>query len=50
MSEHGNLVKAKCDAFTDSLVKVNNFLLQLESKNEEPKTKQYHFLLLLFIA
>lgn len=39
MSEYGDLVKAKCDAFADRVVKLNDYLLQLESKKEEVRSK-----------
>ena len=39
MSEYGDLVKAKCDAFADWVVKLNDYLLQLESKKEEVRSK-----------
>ena len=40
MSEYGDLVKAKCDAFADRVVKLNDYLLQLESKKEEVRSKK----------
>lgn len=40
MSEYGDLVKAKCDAFADRVVKLNDYLLQLESKKEEVRSKR----------
>lgn len=39
MSEYGDLVKAKCDVFADRVVKLNDYLLQLESKKEEVRSK-----------
>ena len=40
MSEYGDLVKVKCDAFADRIVKLNDYLLQLESKKEEIRSKK----------
>lgn len=40
MSEYGDLVKTKCDAFADRVVKLNDYLLQLESKKEEVRSKK----------
>lgn len=40
MSEYGDFVKAKCDAFADRVVKLNDYLLQLESKKEEVRSKK----------
>ena len=39
MSEYGDLVQSKCDAFADRVVKLNDYLLQLESKKEEVRSK-----------
>ena len=40
MSEFGNLVQSKCDAFADRVIKLNDYLLQLESKKEEARSKK----------
>ena len=40
MSEYGDLVQSKCDAFADRVVKLNDYLLQLESKKEEVRSKK----------
>ena len=40
MSEYGDLVKVKCDAFADRIVKLNDYLLQLESKKEEIRSQK----------
>lgn len=40
MSEFGDKVQAKCDAFADRMVKLNDYLLQLESKKEEIRSKK----------
>lgn len=40
MSEYGELVKGKCDAFADRIIKLNDYLLQLESKKEEERSKK----------
>lgn len=40
MSEYGDLVKGKCDAFADRIIKLNDYLLQLESKKEEERSKK----------
>lgn len=39
MSEFGDLVQSKCDAFADRVIKLNDYLLQLESKKEEVRSK-----------
>lgn len=40
MSEYGDLVKAKCDAFADRVVKLNDYLLKHESLKEEVRSKR----------
>ena len=40
MSEYGDKVQAKCDAFADRVIKLNDYLLQLESKKEEVRSKK----------
>ena len=40
MSEYGDLVKAKCDAFADRVVKLNDYLLKQESLKEEVRSKK----------
>ena len=40
MSEIGDLVQGNCDAFADRVIKLNDFLLQLESKKEEVRCKK----------
>jgi four helix bundle protein len=40
MSEYGDLVQSKCDAFADRVIKLNDYLLQLESKKEEVRSKK----------
>ena len=40
MSEYGDLVQGKCDAFADRVIKLNDYLLQLESKKEEGRSKR----------
>ena len=39
MSEIGDLVQGKCDAFADRIVKLNDYLLRNESKKEEVRSK-----------
>ena len=34
MSEYGDLIKGKCDAFADRVVKLNDYLLKQESLAE----------------
>ena len=36
MSEYGDLVKAKCDAFADRVVKLNDYLLD-QAANKKPE-------------
>ena len=40
MSEYGDLVKAKCDAFADRVVKLNDYLLKQECLKEEVRSKK----------
>jgi four helix bundle protein len=40
MSEFGDVVQGKCDAFADRVIKLNDYLLQLESKKEEARSKK----------
>ena len=40
MSVYGDLVKAKCDAFADRVVKLNDYLLKQESLKEEVRSKK----------
>ena len=40
MSEFGDIVQGKCDAFADRVIKLNDYLLQLESKKEEVRSKK----------
>ena len=40
MSEFGDLVQSKCDAFADRVIKLNDYLLQLGSKKEEVRSKR----------
>jgi four helix bundle protein len=40
MSEYGDLVKAKCDAFADRVVKLNDYMLKQESLKEEVRSKR----------
>ena len=40
MSEYGDIVQGKCDAFADRVIKLNDYLLQLESKKEEVRSKK----------
>ena len=40
MSEIGDKIQAKCDAFADRVIKLNDYLLQLESKKEEDRSKK----------
>lgn len=39
MSEYGDKVQAKCDAFADRVIKLNDYLLQLERKKSEVRRK-----------
>ena len=39
MSEYGDLIKGKCDAFADRVVKLNDYLLKQESLAEELRSK-----------
>ena len=38
MSEFGDLVQAKCDAFADRVVRLNDFLLK-QAANAEPEVR-----------
>ena len=40
MSEYGDLIKGKCDAFADRVVKLNDYLLKQESLVEELRSKK----------
>ena len=40
MSEYGDLIKGKCDAFADRVVKLNDYLLKQESLAEELRSKK----------
>ena len=40
MSEYGDKVQAKCDAFADRVVKLNDYLLKQESLKEEVRSKR----------
>ena len=40
MSEYGDKVQAKCDAFADRVIKLNDYLLQRECKKEEVRSKK----------
>ena len=40
MSEYGDLIKGKCDAFADRVVKLNDYLLNQESLAEELRSKK----------
>lgn len=40
MSEYGDKVKAKCDAFADRVVKLNDYLLS-QAANKKPGFKMF---------
>ena len=40
MSEYGDKVQAKCDAFADRVVKLNDYLLKQEGLKEEGGSKR----------
>ena len=40
MAEFTEIVHEKCMAFADRIVKLNDYLLQMESKNEELRAKK----------